>query len=109
MFDHPFFCVTALNLVISLCRLIFDRSLKLSDFVRSFCLFPYWAALLLFCSFYVVRSIRSSYLFKLSRTLHHRLPDPPRPVVQVATGIDSTERDITSARTPPQKFHFSHV
>lgn len=87
---------------------------RLHHFFLAVVNFPFWAVLVIATVSYIVSTVRASYLFRLSRTLHlqhsHTAPSsrrPSRPTV-VTNPAEVTERDITSA-TPNSANYFRHV
>lgn len=70
MFDHPFYTTLCLSLLLSFCRVLFvDRSLF--AFISQFIGLPYWAVLLIFIFFSVLRKLRESKAYRLLHIVYH--------------------------------------
>jgi vacuolar-type H+-ATPase subunit I/STV1 len=70
MFDHPFLFTLAISVLLSFLRVIFVKRSFLA-FVSQFISFPYWAVILIFVFFHVIRSVRSSRAYRLLHTIYH--------------------------------------
>jgi hypothetical protein len=82
---------------------------RFSAAFTTFTLFPFWVICIVFAICHLVHTLRTSYLFRLARTLHiNHSYRPPRPVIDTAPPPVVTERDITSA-TPTSANYFRHV
>jgi len=70
MFRHPFYVTIGLSLLLSFFNVIFFKK-SLFAFISQFISFPYWAVLLIFVFFSIIRSIRETRAYKLLHTIYH--------------------------------------
>jgi hypothetical protein len=123
MFSHPFVCVSLLNLFWACFLGLLGRIHSLDQFVRSVVLFPYWAVLICFVLFWLIRFVLDRRAYELQRRFHviHSPAHPrfPRNIglqrdhqTQLAPQGSTPSGDITSASpiTPQRtRFSFQHV
>lgn len=70
MLDHPFLTTLALSIILSFSKVLFvDRSII--AFCAHFLSFPYWAVILIYLSFYILRNVRNSRAYRLLHTIYH--------------------------------------
>lgn len=70
MLNHPFLTTLGLSITLSFLKVLFiERSLL--SFCAQFLSFPYWAVILIFLFFYVLRNVRDSRTYRLLHTIYH--------------------------------------
>jgi len=106
--DQPFaFCV-GISLANSVLQVFLTADHKPTVFFRAFFTFPFWLVCSVFAAFAVARIVYNSYLFRLSRSLTHRIRNSPTWSADLPTFRSQSyelpvvvgERDITSPVTP---------
>jgi len=70
MFDHPFLITLAISILSSFIEVIFFKHSFLA-FLARFLNFPYWAVILIFLFFAILRNLRATRAYKLLHTIYH--------------------------------------
>jgi len=70
MFDHPFPVTLFISLVLSFLKVIFLKHTFIAFFAQ-FINFPYWAVLLVFLLFAILRRSRDSRAYRFLHTIYH--------------------------------------